>query len=331
MGVEALAGSSTDVVTTHWRGYSTPRDDTEVTFPREDVGKLGGTTRSYIGKTGGGITLQGDATFEQLCYIFNSGIKHVDPTTDASSAQIRTWAVQNVSTDPISTTDLDTLVFEDGDNQQAEIARYGFCTEINLTGTEGGALEVSAPYTTRARATTTFTSISDTDLDNACETILFSNSYLYIDAASGSIGSTQKSDTLLDMSLKFTTGWKAQGTAGSGRKDFSFIKRVADEIMLEVTFEHNATTVTEIAAWRNETERALRLKFTGSALSDTDAGAPYDTKALVIDLYGKWQSFSGPEGQDGDNVCKGTFKVAYCATANAKASFVIANEMSVLP
>jgi hypothetical protein len=329
IGFEALPGGSTDAPTTVWRGMGMLQDKTRVVFPREKIGKLGGTTRSYIPENGGEVTLEGGGTFEQIGYLFEAGIKSVLPTTDASSGQTWLWAVQHSDSDPISTTDLATLVVETGDNIQAEIARFGFVREMNINGSAGEALEVSGIVQTREVSPATFTAGLTVPL---IEEILFSLGSLYIDDTTGTIGTTVISNTLLDMSLKFTTGWAAKKTKDN-RLDFSFIKRADDEIVLDITFEHNSIAVAEKAAWKAQTERAIRLEFLGSALSTTDSGSDYDTKAFVIDLYGKWETFgaAGLEEVDGNNVYKGTFRVGYSPTADAKASFLVVNELAALP
>jgi len=312
IGQEAVAGGTTDPATTVWAGTGMMTDNLTQVFPRQKVGKLGGTTRSYISKTGGSVVLEDDATYEQLVYVFQASIKTGAPTTDASSAKIWTWAVQASDSDPIATTDLTTLVFESGDNIQAEIARFGFVKDFTLSAAGGEALHLLANFETRAPATGTFTSGLSVPTSPKPEAILYSLGSLYIDDSTGTIGTTIKSNTILDMNLKHVTGWMSK-TAKDNRLDFSFIKRADDEITLDVTFEHNSVAVAEKAAWRAGTERALRLTFLGTALSSTDAGATYDTKALVIDLYGKWDTFgsAGLEEADGNNVYKGTLKVRW--------------------
>lgn len=329
IGIEASAGGTTDTPTTIWRSMGVMKDNLRIVFPKEKIGVLGGTTRSYIPETGGEVTLEGDATFEQSPYIFQTGIYHTAPTTDASSAKVWTWAVQQGDSDPHATTDLDTMVIECGDNIQAEIAHFGFVKDFTLSGKAGEEVQLSANLETRAPATASFTSGLTAP---TVETILTSLGSLYIDDSTGTIGSTLKSNTILDFSLKMTTGWMSKKTKDN-RLDFSFIKRADDEIKLDVTFEHNSIAVTEKAAWRARTERAIRLTFLGTALSSTDAGAPYDTKAFVINLYGTWEQFgaAGLEEMDGNNVYKGTFRVAYSSAAVAKASFVIVNELASLP
>lgn len=326
IGQEVVAGGSTDPATAIWSGMGVLKDNLRVVFKPEKVGILGGRTASYIPETGGEANLSGTATYEQLGYIFQSGIKTVAPTTDAGSAKIWTWAVQQGSSDPIATTDLTTLVLEVGDNIQAEIARFGFTREFTLSGAAGDALELSAILQTRAPATGTFTASLTPP---TVEDVLFSLGSLYIDDTTGTIGTTVKSNTLLDMNLKMTTGWMAKKTKDN-RLDFSFIKRADDEIVLDITFEHNSIAVAEKAAWRAKTERAIQLTFAGTTLSTTDT---YSTKMLIINLYGIWETFgaAGLEEADGNNVYKGTFRARYSPTATAKASFVIVNELASLP
>lgn len=329
MGVENVAGGSTDVPTTVWVGtVGTLKDNLSIVFPNPVVGVLGGTTRSYIPRTGGEVMLEGELTFEQAGYLFNSAFYHVDPTTDTSSGKIRTWNVQSLSTDPIETTDLDTMVFKVGDNQAAETARYGFCREFTISGKAGEGLQLSATYETRAPATDTFTAGITVP---TVETILFSTGYLYIDASTTDPGTTVYSDTLLDMNLKYTTGWQAVYTK-SNRTDFSFTKRTNDEGELDLTFEHNGNSEIEKAHWRAQDERVIRLTFTGTNLTSySSSDAAYDNKTLIMDLYGKWTAFDVLSEQDGNNTIKGTFKVAYSTTQLKKATFILVNELATLP
>jgi hypothetical protein len=332
IGVEASAGGSTDAPTTIWRGVGVGKDNLTIAHPTEKIGVFGGTTRTYIPATGGEVMLGDSATYEQLGYIFQAGIKSVTPTTDASSAKVWTWAVAQGDSDPHATTDLGTLVIEVGDNVQAEIHRFGFVRDFTLSGAAGETLALEANIETRAPATASFTAALTAP---TVEDILFSLGSLYIDDSTGTIGTTLKSNTLLDMNLKMTTGWKAVKSKDN-RLDFSFIKRIDDATLLDITFEHNSEAVTEKAAWRAKTERAIRLTFLGTALTTTDATAPYDTKALVIDMYGTWDAFgaAGLEEVDGNNVYKGTFRVAYASAASAdakKLTFTIVNELATLP
>jgi hypothetical protein len=219
------------------------------------------------------------------------------------------------------------MVIETGDNQQAEIVRDGFVREFTLSGAAGEALQLVATVQARAVSTTTFTSGLSIP---TVETILFSKGKLYIDPSSDTPGTTEKAKTMLNASLDVTTGWKSIDAA-DGRLDFADVKRVGDEGTLEITFEHDGSATAEIAAWRAETERVVRLEFDGSALSTTDAGATYDTKTLVIDAYGKWENFDPIDEQDGNDIVTGTLRIGYSSAASKKLDLTIVNETASLP
>lgn len=329
-GAESVAGTSVPA-TFMWRGTGTMKDNRETTFVEEDIGLLGDALRTYVAKTGGELTLDGVASFEQLVYLYQSGIYKTTPTTDTSSAQIWTWNTQISSTDAIATTDLQTYTFEFGDNQQAEYMAYCFNREYKLSGTVREALMANATMEGRTVTTTDFTPTTDITLGTP-ETILFTNASLYIDNVTSStdLGQTLVSQTLFQAELNHMTGWKGY-PAADGRTDFSFIKRTKDEITLALTFEHNSSAVAEKSAWRNQTERAIRLKFTGNTLSTTDSGAVYNEKTFIIDLIGKWETFEPLTDNDGNDQVVGTFRAGYSTAAAMKARFILVNELATMP
>ena len=327
IGVETAAGLASDPTTTVFVGNpGMLKDNLKLVFPDEKVGILTKTTRSYIPVTGGEITLSGETNFEQLPYILNSGLYRVAKTTDTNpgTGNIRTWNMQCVSSDPVNTTDLDTLSIQGGDDVEVEQAHFGFIDSFTLAGSQGNALTCSAHVITRAISTDTgFDSVSIPTV----ETILFSASYLYIDPSTDAPGTTAKSETMLDVNLVVTTGWKTIA-AKDNRTDFSNIKNTGGSAKLDITFEHNASSIAEKTAWRAQTERVLRLKFVGSAL--TAAGA-YTYKTFIVDLYGKWESFEALGDQDGDTICKGTFDAKYATGPGKMGTFVIVNNLASLP
>lgn len=316
--------STTDVATTYWRGTGVMDDTREVMFPDENVGIIGGVNRSYTPVTGGEFPLGGNATFEQLPYVFDAGIHTAAPTTDTGSGYVYTYNLQFSDTNPISSSDISYLVIEAGDNQQAEIMRSGFVREFTLAGSQGEAMTIEATVQGQAVSTATFTSGLSIP---TVEDILFSKGKLYIDPSTDTAGTTQKSKTLLSMELNMTTGWQAI-MVGDGNLYFSDVKRVGDEGTLQITFEHDASATAEIVNWRAESERVVRLDFTGTALS---SAGTYSTKLLRITLYGKWESFDPLDESDGNDIVTGTFRIGYSSGAAAKGSIIVVNEVSALP
>ena len=322
LGKETTPGTNV-AATTVWRGTGFIKDDIEVTFPEETIGILSGTDRTYVSKYGATLELSGDLTFEQFGHIGNAGIKNVTPTTDTSSAFIWTWNFPIQTTDAVATTDLTTISVEGGDNQQAEEFSYGYVPEFTIEGNAGEAATITAVVKGRQVANTTFAAATVPTV----ESVLVSKGYMYADPVTDTVGTTALSQTLLAFSLSVATGWK-EIQAADGSLDFSFIKQTMPEITREVTFEHNATSVAEKGYWRNQTPRQLRLKFLGSALTTTDAGATYDTKTFIVDLVGKWESFDVLDEQDGNNIVKGTFRARYNSNvATYFARFIVANEV----
>ena len=310
MGKETAPGTAV-AASAIWRGIGTIQDNLTTVFPAEDVGILVGTDRNYIPKAEAMLALaETEATFEQLPYLFEAGIRHVTPSTDTPGYKYE-YIVPVASTDSLASTDLQTFTFEGGDNAQAEEFAYGFARTITLSGTAGQAVMMGAEIVGRQVAPSTFTaSIAIPTV----EEILMSKGKLYIDAAGGTIGGTQKSNTLLDFSLSISTGWIPVYTA-DGNIYFSFAKPTAPEVMLSLTFEHETSSIAEIAAWRAGTARQIRLKFDGAS-----------SKYLTLDMAGKWESFDALGDQDGDDIVTGVFRARYNSTAAKYFEAVLVNE-----
>ncbi len=303
-----------------WRGEGTAQDTQEVVHPPEDVGNLMGYDRTYIPRVGVDITFdETPATYEHLPYILEAGVETETPTADNGGSDY--IYVYNFPTTTQRT--IKTYTIEYGDNQQAEEAAYCFVREFSLTGAAGEALNMSATWQGRQASTVSYTGLTPVTV----EEILFSKGELYIDGVSTYPATTKVSNTFVSMDLSVTTGHVAYWTA-DGNLYFTASKQVQPEVTLGITFEHDATAVTEIAAWRAETARSIRIEFTGSAVET--AGSTYSTKQLFIDLVGKWETFGTLEDNDGNDVVTGTLRARYDATASASGKFTVVNELSAL-
>ena len=159
------------------------------------------------------------------------------------------------------------------------------------------------------------------------EEILFGNALLYIDDTTGTIGTTQKSNTFLSFDLDLETGWKGQHT-GDGRLDFSFAKVTKPKWTLKVTFEHDGSATAEKAKYIAGTKRLVRIKVTGNAL--TTAGSVYSKKTLIIDVPGVWTDFTALEDDDGNDTVTGTLQGGYDVTAALGGQIIVVNQLSAL-
>jgi hypothetical protein len=306
--------------TTYWRGIGTIQEHREVIFPDEHVGVFAGVDRNYAARDESILQLEStEATFEQIPYIFEMGIHHdTAATTDGEFS----YAFPIQSTDIKSSTDLATYTWEGGDNIAAVYFDHGFVRSFNLTGTAGQALMVDAEVFGGETTPTTDGNFTTGLTIPTVEEILFSRGKLYIDAAgtTDSVGTTQISNTLLDMNMAVTTGWIPVYTA-SGSIDWSFIKQVQPEIMVSFTFEHNASSVAEIAAWRANTARLIRLNF-----ENADS-----LKELEIDMAGRWDNFEKIGERDGNDIVTGNFRVRYVPDDALFFEVELENLLGVLP
>ena len=320
MGRETTPGTAV-AATTIWRGKGRLKDEREVVFPEENIGILPGTDRTYVPKKAGKISFdEVEATYEQLVHLFEAGIKAGTPVQDGTGSGYEHKYALPVNAQ--NTPKFYTL--QGGDNQAAERMAYAFIEKLTLAGEASGALKMSADWIGREVVANAFTGSLAAP---TVEEILFSKGKLYMDGAADTIGTTMLTNTWLDMSLELTTGFMPVFTA-NGSLDHSFVKQVAPELVVKLTFEHDAHSVAEKAAYRNQTPRQLRMLWEGSALGTPDSHA---TKKLVIDAAGKWESFEALGSRNGNNVVEGTFRARYNATAALFAEMLIVNELSAIP
>lgn len=320
-GRETTAGTAA-AASTIWRGLGTLEDQRETVFPEEDIGYLSGTDRAYCPKLAGALTLESvEASFEQLPHLFEMGIMTATPVTDTGgSGKIYTYTHATTAAPTLK-----TYTVEGGDNAGAEIMSYCYAEKITIEGKAGEALKMGADLKGRTIAPTSFGTSATLP---AVEEILFSKGTLYIDAVSGTAGTTPVSETLIEMKLDDTTGIIPVYTA-DGQLYFTTVKCATPEVTIDLTFEHNASAIAEIAAWKAGTPRLLKLKFPGTAL--TTAGSGYSYKTFEIIAAGKWEKFTPLGDSDGNDIVTGTFRVRYDTTAGKFIQYIVVNELASIP
>lgn len=301
----------------------TLEDQREVKYSEEDVGYLAGVGRCYATKLGGLITLTGEATFEELPYILAMCIENcVTGSPDGSGTDfIYTYTLPSQAANTIK-----TATIENGDDQDVDEMIMGFCPSFTLTGVAAEEVKVSADIKGGEVSQSSFT--GSLTLDDV-ETIMFGNSSLYIDAVTGTIGTTLVSNTLLGFSLKVSGGMIERWT-GDGGLSPGWIGQGVPSLVLELTFEHNTNAVSEKQNWRSNPPipRQLRIDIEGNAF--TTGGTKYQNATLRIDAAGTWTKFSKIDEKDGNDIITATFTAGHDLTADFFAEIEVANEVSAL-
>ena len=330
LGRESAAGTAV-AATTIWRGMGGMlKDNTEVTMVDELTGVPLNTTRNYIAKQEGALSMAATpASFEQLPHILEAGIKSVGTGAADGSGSDKIYAY------PVGITAANTIktyTIETGDNEQAEEMPYSFVEKFTLSGERNQAVMVSADWIGRIVSNSTFTPALTIP---TAEIILAPRSWFYIDAVGGTIGTTQVSETLLKWELSVTTGWRAKYTVdselqgGGMRFAFAYFDRDSFKAEFKATFEHNATAVAQKALFRAGTPRLFRLQIPGSAL--TMVGTAYTNKFLIIDMAAVYSDWDALDAEDGNGIASVTAQIGYDPTAAKALSITVVNELATIP
>ena len=321
-GIETTGASGTAVAATAVMRYTGMIEDARtVVFPEETVGVLGGTDRMYVPQYLAKCNIQGEATYEQLPYFFQAAF-HL---TASSADGVGTDKIWEWNAPTTSIPELATYTIETGDNQEAEEMEYSFVTDFTLSGKYGEAWMMDSNWTGRQATVAAFTGALTPPTVESC---LFGKTKLYIDASTATAGTTVKSNTLLEASLKVTTGWVPVFTA-DGALYFSFVKNIGPEITLDITFEHDAIGAAQKVAWRAGTPQVIRLLCEGTSVATQ--GTLYTYKSLIVDLWGKWEKIEAIDEIDGNDVVKGTFRGRYMVDPGKFCTVTVANELTTLP
>ncbi len=324
IGTESTAGTAV-AASTAWRGVGAMPEDARTLEFVPELNAIGvPTDRTYTPKIESAWSMADTpATFEQIGYILSAGLEDYTGVQDGAGTDY--IYIYDVGTTSVNT--IQTYTIEAGDDQQAEEMNYCFCSDFTLTGNAGEAIMMSSNWFGRELAPTTFTAVTIP----VVEEILAGKGTVYIDPV-GAIGSTAVSDTLLGFDLSVTTGHLPKYFIDGDRIDYNYVYFDIDsfDVTLTLTYEHNATGVAEKAAWRAETPRELRMLFDGSTVGTP--GTTYSDKTLIIDVYGKYESFSALEDQSGNDIYTAVLKGKYNLTsATSPLSITVVNELSALP
>ncbi len=321
LGRETTAGTAVAATTVLRVSGVTIEDASEYQFPDEDVGLMVAADRNYLPAVAGKVSMADNpATFEQLVHVFGAGIKKVASGVADTGGAGKIYVYPFPVTTPNT---IQTYTIEGGDNIQAEEVEYAFVQGFKLSGAPKEVVQVSSEWVGRQVSTTTFTPALTIP---AVEEILFQKTKLYINDP-GSLGTTLVSSTLMGFNLDIDTGLR-EVFSGDGQLYFDRVKNIGPSGTLEVTFEHNASAVSEKAAWRSKTTRAIRLRMEGSAFT---AGSSYAAKTLIVDVCGRWEKFAKIDEQDGNDIVTGTLRIGYNATQALWGRITLVNLLAAVP
>ncbi len=314
-GRETTAGTgvpATDI----WRGVAIDIEDaSEIVSVEEQVGLLVPTDRSYIGKLAAKLAIpETELTFEQFPHVLEAGVKTVTPT--GPTPYVYTY-VPSLTTTPNTlkpyTWETGNTVAGDG-NEMA----YSLVESFTLSGKQGEAWKVSSNWFGRQKVVAAMTGALVLD---PVEVALFSKTKLYIDAVGGTIGTTQKTGTLLEASIEVTTG-AVPVFSGDGNLYFASHKIVLPKFEFTITMEleSGGQVAAQRAAKAAGTIQLFRLECPGSSAD----------RKLVVDFAGRYTTVGSYSNSDGNTTVQLSGEATYSSTAALFYSFVVTNLLATL-
>lgn len=214
---------------------------------------------------------------------------------------------------------------ENGNNKRVNRSTFCFPTDWEIAG-QGGPdadfYKLASNWVARQWAAHTgFTALNPV----AVSTAYFGNTKFYIDAINGTIGTTEKTNTLAGFKLNHVNGLGAK-FSGNGYTYFGSQGRKAASMSCNIQMWHNDTALAEIDHALSGTPRLLRILIEGPTL--TTGGTTYTKKSIILNLPGTWEPVKNLEDLDGFDMVSMVFRPAWDPTAGAGPSIVVVNEIA---
>lgn len=274
LGRETTRGTPV-AATVLWRGqFSMLEDMTEKKEVAENIGQITIPERMYTSSVGARLVMPPSSmTFEHLPHILEASIKTATPSGAGPYVRVYNFPTDN------TTNTFKTYTIEAGNvnvpADQHEMA-YAYVDEAEFSGRIKETWMMGATWLGRQMSVATMTSsLAIPTVTDA----LFNKTKLYIDAAGGTIGTTQKTGVLVAARIRVKPGI-LQVPVGDGQLYFHSLKpgRPSVDFSITIELEDASVLVTERLAWVNNTGRLIRLLIDESANNKIqfDMAARYD-------------------------------------------------------
>lgn len=288
------------------------RDAQAVIQAMEQRGSLAMSRRSYIPRNQiESNSFDAEVTFEDLPFFLNMAMIQAAITGAGPFTYTHTPATLAANTPRFYTVEF-------GDNVQAFKAAGVLLKNLELSGKEGETWKVKADAFAKSIVTATFTGAL---ADRVVVPALAEMTTLFMDDTGGTIGTTQKSATLVEWSWKlgdhfypvfYQDGALTASTFGE--------KRFRPELELTAAFNSGANTLR--TKYLAGTRQLVRLRVTGAA-----------SRQITID--GAYQILEDPlvldERDGGETIAKLKLGAEYDSTDALYSSIVVINNVSALP
>lgn len=220
------------------------------------------------GKEWAEAPVTGSPTYSELGYVLASLLAYAAPVQQSSTtAYKQTAEIASTSEDTVK-----TYTVERGSAVQAEKMAYGQFTELTLTG-DRDKVELSGKMLGRALSTGISLTSSPTSIEQI--PILPKEVSVYLDTASGSLGST-KLTRVLKWSLQIASRFGPLWVVDAAQTSFVEAVELPVDAKLKLLVEADAAGMALLTPMRDGTTRFARIGAASSQLAGT--AIPYSSQ-----------------------------------------------------
>jgi len=286
---ETVAGTKIDAATARLLGKLTAPISAPILHkPEDEIGSLAANTRAVVVGEDANLSFEGDCTFEQLIYLLEMGIlANGSPTGEGPYV----WEYKH---DLTAQSTPKSFTFQYGDDEAQYDVAYVVAKSLQISGKMNAPMTMKAEMFGRNLEATVWNPVVGALASQTVETMLGNKMRLYIDAAGGTIGSTEKSATIISMDWKLDTGYLPK-MRGSANNFFTALGQKKPQLTVDIRAEFNSDMEAEAAIARAGTRRLFRLAVAGAG-----------TSALQLDWSGVYDVFGPLENEEGIDVVKFT-------------------------
>lgn len=271
IGEESTKGAAV-AATAALLGQLTMKSSPTIHQPAEERGQLAEFSRSVKVANLAELTYEGDATFEQILYLLHMGVLgNVTPSADGTA---RTWTFTPTMA---AATVFDSFTIEYGDDVEQWETEHCMASLVEFIFAMNEPVRMRGDIFGRKMTVCNFTtSLSPPTV----ESILSQRARIYIDNEDGTIGTTEKSSTLIAATYSINTGLTPK-RYGDGSQDFSGYDENFKGAELKMTFAFNAGAEAERLKFDGATQRLIRILAEGSECVLTDSTATLSDNPLA--------------------------------------------------
>jgi len=239
----------------------------------------------------------------------------------------KTWTfAHDVDDDPAPDTFTVEFLNEDGGSLvYGREAEYVFCRKFGLGGGIDEPMKLTADLV--GRQVTDAAVTAAIGVPSVWEPAVSNKLKVYLDSSWATLGTTQLSGKVVDMSLEVTSGLR-EGKYLSGNLYFDAYLFGPLAVDLSLTLEFDATADAEQEYVRDRTRRFVRLVVLGSAVGGSNKKIQVDLSCIHAE--DSIQDIGGSD-RDGSDTVKLHLLGAYDPTGAKDIEFVVVNSLAAIP